>query len=46
MERYMDPSLPAAVRAEDLLGKMSLDEKMAQTVCMFPREDNRDSITV
>lgn len=44
MERYMDPSLPAAVRAEDLLGKMSLDEKMAQTVCMFPREDNRDSI--
>lgn len=44
MERYMDASLPAAERAEDLLGKMSLEEKMAQTVSMFPREDNKDKL--
>lgn len=30
MEKYLDKNLPAKERAKDLLGKMSLEEKMAQ----------------
>lgn len=36
MEKYQNPTLPAKERAEDLLGKLSLEEKMAQTVCIYP----------
>lgn len=35
MERYLDANLSAGERAEDLLGKLSLDEKMAQVVGVF-----------
>ncbi|MDO4622019.1 MAG: glycoside hydrolase family 3 N-terminal domain-containing protein [Eubacteriales bacterium] len=38
MERYLNTTLSAAERAEDLLSKMSLEEKMAQTNCiLIPR---------
>lgn len=36
MEKYLDSTLPASERARDLLSKMSLEEKMAQTVSIFP----------
>ena len=35
MEKYLNPSLSAAERAEDLLGKMGLEEKMAQINCVL-----------
>ena len=35
MEHYLNPALSARERAEDLLGKLSLDEKMAQIVGIF-----------
>lgn len=35
MERYLDTTLSAQERAKDLLGKLSLDEKMAQVVGVF-----------
>lgn len=35
MERYLDCSLSPAERAEDLLEKMSLEEKMAQVNCVL-----------
>lgn len=41
MEKYLNPALPPDERAEDLLGKLSLDEKMAQ-VCgmwLFPGKE-------
>ena len=31
MEKYLNKNLPARERAADLLGRMSLEEKMAQT---------------
>ena len=34
-EKYLDPVLSAEERADDLLAKMSLDEKFAQTQCGF-----------
>lgn len=37
MNRYEDATLSAAERAELLLEEMSLEEKMAQAVCCFPR---------
>lgn len=37
MEKYQDKSLSAKERASDLLEKLSLDEKMAQVQCYFPR---------
>ena len=40
MERYMDAALSPQERAEDLLEKMSLEEKMAQVNCLFPWGDN------
>lgn len=36
MEKYLDVNLSAKERAEDLLSKMSLEEKMAQTVSIYP----------
>ncbi len=36
MERYMDSTLSAAERAEDLLGRMSVEEKMAQVRTCMP----------
>ena len=44
MERYLDTSLSARERAEDLLGKLSLDEKMGQVNCLFPYNDNWEII--
>ncbi len=35
MEKYKDKTLPAKERAEDLLSRLSLDEKMAQVQCYF-----------
>ncbi|MCD8074825.1 MAG: glycoside hydrolase family 3 C-terminal domain-containing protein [Lachnospiraceae bacterium] len=35
MEKYQDRTLSPGERAEDLLGKMSLEEKMAQTNCVL-----------
>ena len=34
-EKYLDATLSAEERADDLLAKMSLDEKFAQTQCGF-----------
>lgn len=36
MEKYLDQSLSAKERAQDLLGQMSLEEKIAQTYSIFP----------
>ena len=36
MEKYENPALSPEERAEDLLNKLSLAEKMAQTVCIYP----------
>ena len=35
MEKYLNPALSPDERAKDLLGKMSLDEKMAQVCGMW-----------
>ncbi len=42
MERYRDKTLSARERAADLLGRMSLDEKMAQLQCYMPRGEHTD----
>jgi len=34
-EPYRDPALPVGARVEDLLGRMSLDEKIAQLGCVW-----------
>ena len=44
MEKYQNPELTPQERACDLLGKMSLDEKMAQVNCLFPFGDNGDIV--
>lgn len=44
MERYQNPALTPQERAKDLLGKMSLDEKMGQVNCLFPYGDNWDVV--
>ena len=36
MKKYLDSSLPARERAKDLLGRMSLDEKMGQITGFMP----------
>lgn len=43
MEKYLDTSLSPEERAEDLLQKMSLDEKMGQVNCVFPIAQMRDA---
>lgn len=40
MEKYLDTNLSAKERAQDLLSKMSLEEKMGQVNCLFPWGDN------
>lgn len=35
MEKYMDPGVSAGERAKDLLGKMSLEEKMRRHIQFF-----------
>lgn len=44
MEKYKDISLEPRERAEDLLGRMTLDEKMGQVNCLFPYGDNWDIV--
>lgn len=44
MEKYQNPELTPQERACDLLGKMSLDEKMGQVNCLFPFGDNWDVV--
>lgn len=43
-EKYLNKELSPKERAMDLLGKMSLDEKMAQVNCLFPYGDNREQV--
>ena len=40
MEKYMNVGLSPKERAQDLLSKMSIDEKMGQVNCLFPYGDN------
>ena len=44
MEPYLNTALSPKERAEDLLARMSLDEKMGQVNCLFPYNDNWDVI--
>ena len=44
MERYFNSHLSAKERAEDLLGKLSLDEKMAQIVGVFAMPGNEQEL--
>lgn len=44
MEKYLNPSLEPKERAKDLLGKMNLDEKMGQVNCLFPFDNNWDTV--
>lgn len=43
-ERYLDKTLSAKERAADLLVSLSLEEKMAQTRCIFPGAVSRDKL--
>lgn len=43
MEKYLDTTLDAEERARDLLSRMSLGEKMGQTVGIFPASTEDDS---
>lgn len=45
MEKYLNPELTPGERADDLLSKMSLDEKMAQVNCLFPFGDNYEILS-
>lgn len=40
MDKYLDTALSVRERAEDLLEKMSLEEKMGQVNCLFPYGDH------
>ena len=44
MEKYLNTALSPKERAEDLLRKMSLEEKMAQVNCLFPWGDNWENL--
>ena len=44
MEKYLNSVLSPKERAEDLLRKMSLEEKMAQVNCLFPWGDNWENL--
>lgn len=44
MEKYLNPALSPDERAEDLLGKLSLDEKMAQVCGMWLRPDDEEGM--
>lgn len=44
MEKYRDSSLSPKERAQGLLGRMSLEEKMGQVNCLFPYGDKWDAV--
>lgn len=44
MEKYLNSSYSPKERAEDLLSKMSLKEKMGQVNCLFPQQGNFDEL--
>lgn len=44
MEKYLNAGLSPQERAEDLLSKLSLEEKMGQVNCLFPRKDNWEEL--
>jgi len=44
MEKYLNKDLSPEERAKDLLGEMSLGEKMGQVNCLFPFQGNQDII--
>src|SRR5258708_15347412 len=37
---YRDPKLPIDIRVKDLLGRMTLDEKVAQMMCVWMEKPN------
>jgi beta-glucosidase len=39
MPDYMNPALPVEQRVVDLLGRMTLEEKAAQTLCIWKQKD-------
>src|SRR5438045_1060035 len=40
---FRDPKLPIEERVKDLLSRMTLDEKVAQTVCLWMEKPNDNS---
>jgi len=40
---YRDPKLPIVTRVKDLLGRMTLDEKVAQMMCVWMEKPNDNS---
>ncbi|ENY98951.1 hypothetical protein HMPREF1093_00161 [Hungatella hathewayi 12489931] len=44
MEKYLNVNLTPQERAADLLSKLSLEEKMGQVNCLFPRRDNWEEL--
>jgi len=46
MEKYLNLKLTPEERAQDLLERMTLDEKMAQVNCVFPLESNEKTVEI
>ena len=44
MEKYLNAELTPQERADDLLSRLSLEEKMGQVNCLFPRRDNWEEL--
>lgn len=44
MEKYLDTNLSASERAKDLLSKLSLEEKLAQTNCVLVPKGREDRV--
>ena len=44
MEKYLNVNLTPQERAADLLSRLSLEEKMGQVNCLFPRRDNWEEL--
>lgn len=44
MEKYLNVDLTPQERAADLLSRLSLEEKMGQVNCLFPRRDNWEEL--
>ena len=45
MEKYLDSSLSPVSRAEDLLDRMTLEEKMAQVNCVLVPAGREEEMT-